>query len=265
MGKLGDRTGIGAVKDAALMKEIIITGSKGCIGTAVGRSLSIPYDEVDLSLGSNHQDIRNRKGVLIFLSSWSDQKESKRNPVKYIENNLSGFASLLVNNQFEEVIFPSSNAVYTSDTVYGVTKLAGEKLASIYCPRCWVLRLANVFGRNDRRSVFYHLAQCKRTNSIFTIYNSPGTVRDYIGADFVASTIVQCVQGAIAPGTYNLGTGTAVNISEVLRTICEKHEIPHRFEELPSGVTAGYVPKGNLIVDEVRDLVQEWERFYLLQ
>lgn len=252
------------------MNGILITGSRGCIGTALRKMLTIPYDEVDLSIGINHKDVINRTGTLIYLSSWSDQNESRNNPVKYLDNNLTGLAELLRNNFFDRVIFPSSNAVYGNggllepDTVYGVTKLAGEHLVRVYCKNYWVLRLANVFGTNDYRSVFYHLANCKRTGTPFTIYRSLGMVRDYVSVDFVVDTICRILKGEVPVGIHNVGTGCGLDISTILEKICKEYKISYTFVDLPEGITNGHIPTDNLILGEQRDLVEEWGALYLI-
>ena len=97
------------------MVKILITGSRGCVGSAVRKMMKYPYDEVDFVLGTDHKDVSGRTGTLIYLSSWSEQDESLRCPAKYIENNLTALSLLLTNNNFDRVIFPSSNSVYDGD------------------------------------------------------------------------------------------------------------------------------------------------------
>ena len=149
------------------MKEILITGSRGFIGTAIRKEIKIEYREVDLTLGMDHKDIIGRKGILVFLSSWVQPSESVVHPVKYLENNLTALSKIIMNNEFDGIIFPSSHAVYDKEgnlepaSVYGLTKLAGEKLIKIYYKNYWILRLGNPYGYGDNRSMFYHLAQCK--------------------------------------------------------------------------------------------------------
>ena len=171
------------------MKRILITGSRGFIGSHLRSMMPTPYDydEADLSIGISHKDIRGREGTLVFLSGWSREGESYTNPSKYIENNISDLAELLVNNSFNKVIFSSSQAVYDKNgnlnpkSVYGITKLAGEHLIKLYAKEYWILRIANPFGTGDKRSVFYHLAQCKKQNRMFSLYKLYGRKKDYFG------------------------------------------------------------------------------------
>ena len=86
------------------MNDILITGSRGFIGTAIRNEIKHPYDEVDLKDGKNHKDISGRTGMLIHLSAWVQQNESFKCPVKYIQNNFLDLATLIENNKFDSIV-----------------------------------------------------------------------------------------------------------------------------------------------------------------
>jgi len=249
--------------------KILITGSRGCVGTAVRKIIKYPYDEIDVVIGTDHKDVRGREGTLIYLSSWSEQDESLRCPAKYIENNLTALSLLLTNNNFDRVIFPSSNSVYDGygnlepNSVYGLTKLSGEKLVKMYCKDHYIFRFANIYGPNDRRSVFYILAQCKLQNKIFNLYVKKGMVRDYVHVDSVARVINTILGGWLEPGIYNVGTGRGVEITEILKNICEKFNIDYKVVDLPEYIADGFIPTKRLIKTEERDLEAEWQKYLI--
>jgi nucleoside-diphosphate-sugar epimerase len=222
---------------------------------------------VDFVLGTDHKDIEGRTGILIYLSSWTGQSESLLRPAKYLENNLTDLALILTNNNFDGVIFPSSNTVYDKNgnlepnSIYGLTKLAGEKLIKIYCKRYWILRLANVYGERDRLSVLYTLSQCKLKNKTFNLYVKEGMVRDYLSSDDVAQVINRIIDGEIEPGIHNVGSGESVDIVSVLKDICKKFDIVYKCMDLPHGVVDGYIPTDRLIKVKGRNLEEEWKRY----
>lgn len=251
------------------MGSILITGSRGFIGTAIRKVIRYPYDEVDFVLGTDHKDIKDRTGTLIFLSSWVKPSESVIRPTKYLENNLVALSMIIENNSFDGIIFPSSHAVYDREgnlepaSVYGLTKLAGEKLIKMYCKNHWILRLGNPYGDNDNRSMFYELAQCKLQNKKIPIYSMNGVMRDYFYVDFVADIVNSILEGRIHPGIYNVGTGHGTVVSEFMKEVCERHGIQHEFVESQAGVPDGFVPLTRLLRAERRDLEQDWQTYYL--
>lgn len=249
-------------------KLITITGSRGFIGTAVRKDIKYPYSEVDYLIGKDHKDVIGRKGTLIFLSSWVDQGESLVNPAKYIQNNLTYLAMILVNNAWDQVIFPSSCMVYDKDgnlepsSVYGFTKLAGEKLIKIYCKNYWILRIGNPYGPNDHRSVFCELARCKMTGDTFTIYNGR-VIRDYFPVSHIADIVNNILDGFVTPGIYNVGSGNHVITSEYLKDFCRNHYIKHVVIDGTGMLASGYAAKEKLLSCEQKSITDEEWNLYL--
>ena len=251
------------------MEQILITGSRGFIGTAIRRLIALPFDEIDLSIGSNHDQVKGRIGTLICLSSWVSESESYTNPEKYIENNLVGLVRLLTQNSFDRVIFPSSYAVYDHEgnvnpqSVYGVTKLAAENLVKIYAKSSWILRISNPYGPGDKRSVFYHLAKCKLENREFTLYNLNGETKDFFHVYGLVDVIEGILQGEYEPDVWNIGTGKPLIISRLLKRICNLNNIPYKVVDVPEGLSHGRFIRGsgNLICMERGNLEEEWKQY----
>jgi nucleoside-diphosphate-sugar epimerase len=249
------------------MNDILITGSRGFIGNIVRKTLTRPYDEVDLKLGTDHRDIVGRSGTLIYLSSWVHIDESVKLPVKYLENNLTALAQILTNNSFDKVIFPSSSTVYDGDgnlepiSVYGLTKLAGEKLVKMYCKKCWILRLATPYGPGDERSIFALLARSKEKKETFIIYNGFPIRRDYFHVAHVSWLINMILDGEVEPDIYNVGTGVATDVPRLMTDLCEKYDIDHKFVKAPEGTPPGYIPTTNLLRAPVLNLESEWQKY----
>ena len=252
------------------MAEILITGSKGFIGTVVRNYIQRGYDEVDHSLGTDHKDVKGRTGTLIYLSSYVREEESYKDPARYLENNLSGLASLLSNNSFSRVIFPSSYAIYDRNgnlepkSVYGITKLAGEKLIKLYSKNYWILRIANSYGVNSRLSVLYYLKQCKINDKVFTIYKDTGGIyKDFFPVEHIAHTINKVLEGKIKSGTYNVGSGIATNVYEILLRICKGAGIKYTIDDAPQGLSEWFVTEHNLLRSEKEDIETKWLKYLL--
>lgn len=252
------------------MRELItLTGSRGFLGTAIRKDIKYPYREVDYLIGKDHKDIIGRKGTLIFMSSWVDQGESMVNPAKYIQNNLVYLAMILTNNAFDQVIFPSSCMVYDKDgklepsSVYGFTKLAGEKLIKIYSKNYWILRIGNPYGPNDHRSVFRELARCKKEGDTFIISGGK-IIRDYFPVTHIAKLVNRILDGCIEPGIYNVGSGNPVVTSEYLKMFCVNHAIKYVVVDGTGMLASGYAARDNMLVCRQKKISErEWKDYYL--
>lgn len=251
------------------MDNILITGSRGFIGTAIRKAINFPYDEVDLKEGRNHINIGGRTGLIIHLSAWVQQNDSFKHPIKYLENNLRDLAVLIENNGFDRIIFPSTSCVYDRHgalepvSPYGLSKLAAEKLIRIYFKRHWILRFMNPYGENDDRSIFYLLAKCKRENSTFQIFTSQKVVRDYFYVGHITEVVNNIIDGRLECGTYNVGSGVGTEVAPFMETICKKHGIKYEFVQSPDGLLDGFIPTANFLKCKKRNLVEEWEKYYL--
>jgi nucleoside-diphosphate-sugar epimerase len=249
------------------MNDILLTGSRGFIGSRIRKHLTCPYDEVDLKMGFDHCNVTDRVGTLLYFSSWINQQESMDLPEKYIDNNLTGLAELLVNNSFDRVVFPSSSTVYDEKgdlepiSVYALTKLMGEKLVKMYCKKSWILRFANPYGPGDRRTVFWDLARSKMNGETATVYNGKPIIRDYFHVDYIVNIIVKILNNQLEPGTYNVGTGVATDASIFLADLCEKYGIKYRTIKAPDNLLSGYIPTTNLLRAPVLDLEKEWAKY----
>lgn len=252
-----------------LNELITITGSRGFIGTAIRERIKYPYTEVDFVLGKDHKDIIGRKGTLIFLSSFVDQGESMVDPAKYIQNNVTYLSMLLTRNKFNEVIFPSSCMVYDAEgnlepkSIYGFTKLAGEKLIKIYAPQYWILRIGNPYGKGDHRSVFNELARCKRTGDMLTIYRGK-MLRDYFPVWHIANVVNRILDRDVYPGIYNVGSANYVITSDYLEKFCIAHDIKYKCIDGTGLLASGYAATDSLLVCDQKEITEEEWQTYLL-
>jgi len=169
------------------------------------------------------------------------------------------------------VVFASSAAVYDSsqampvaetgaikpDSAYGASKTAAEKLVHAFARggrAATVLRFANVVGPGERRpsvvvSVSRQIAEIeagKRSGAIR--HGRLDEARDLVDVRDIARAVTSCCDLESAGGrTYNVGTGVAIPISDVVGTLVGLAKVPVRLELDPSLVRGG--PPSRIALD----------------
>ena len=140
--------------------KILITGSKGFVGTHLSRSLSKKHKIVgfDVKDGKDIFDTKllnsNLKNVevVIHLAAYVSGNESWEKPLDYFMNNGIGTFKVIdaaIRNKVKRIIFFSSAAVYGKPlTPYGASKVFEEAIATSYKDRIEtvVLRPFNIYG-----------------------------------------------------------------------------------------------------------------------
>ena len=183
--------------------------------------------------------IFHQAGQAGVRASWGDYFET------YVENNVHATQRLLeyVRNGpgIKKFVFASSSSVYGNAesmptlesavpqpvSPYGVTKLAGEHLVSLYGTELGVptvsLRYFTVFGPRQRPDMAFHrfIRSILRKESI-TLYGDGEQSRDFTFiSDIVDANLLAAHKGKTA-GVYNIGGGTNATVNEVLSLLEEK-------------------------------------------
>jgi nucleoside-diphosphate-sugar epimerase len=266
------------------MRHIYVTGWNGFIGTSIKSFLEdISYAGLE-NCSFTYVNLRdslptNKTGMLIHLAGAISERESFVCPTKYIEDNCKLLALLLQSNNFSGVIFPSSLSVYNSKgescptSVYGATKLFCENLIRLLVKDYWILRIANPYGSFDTKSVFAHLARCKKQNEVFTVYNNNYILRDFFPVDWLVRIIYDILLGKISSKLiYNVGSGNSVYPCDVLKRMCIKHNIRFVFADPPDGMSSGvslsssgkeWALLNNNLLDSTHNIEEEWQQIYL--
>ncbi len=111
---------------------------------------------------------------------------------------------------------------------YGVTKLAGEQiciaLGSYHDVKACCLRYFNVYGKNQRFNPYGNVlpifAERLAKNKELIIYGDGSQTRDFIDVrDVVAANILAFERQAA--GAYNIGTGKASTVNELVKFVKE--------------------------------------------
>ena len=166
--------------------------------------------------------IKNKIDSVIHLAAALSVGESEKNPKKYYKINVLGTQKLLMamkNTNVKNIIFSSTCAVYKDGfskvsektklkptSVYGKTKLKGEKIIQLFCKKnnlnYGILRFFNVAGASPSGKIgqikagdqlFKNLSvEVQKNKPIFKIYGTnyktkDGTcIRDYIHVSDIA-------------------------------------------------------------------------------
>jgi UDP-glucuronate 4-epimerase len=139
----------------------------------------------------------------------------------------------------KKFVYASSSSVYgdaekypTTETdlprpvsPYGVTKLAGEHLCSLYASNFSVptvsLRYFTVYGPGQRPDMaFTRFAMASANNTPITLYGTGEQIRDFTYIDDVVEANILAGFGSAAPGSvFNVAGGSSISVNEVLKLI----------------------------------------------
>jgi UDP-glucose 4-epimerase len=222
--------------------------------------INYPVDLADIiATRKVFQENKDIKGVIHFAALKSVE-ESQKTPLLYLRNNCNALYNLLelsVEFEVKHFIFSSSCTVYGSidklpvsestplnktESVYGFTKLIGERALESVCNSSDLqgvaLRYFNPVGADDT-GLIGELALGKPTNLVpvitqtaagitdgFTVFgNSYNTrdgscIRDYIHVSDIALAHVKALNYSINNGfnydVFNLGSGKGVSVFELI-------------------------------------------------
>ena len=250
-------------------KRAIIIGGAGFIGSYVVRELRAQNYPVlvidDLSTGSKERlpedtpltvcDIRNyeellsliNEGDIIFhLAALVSVPLSIEKPLLAHEINIRGTYNVFEVARVKKaygIVFSSSAAVYGNQegivsesiatlpqTPYGLHKLMGEQLATLYT-NCFslptvALRYFNVYGKGHHETGSYapviaKFLQQKRNNLPITITGDGLQTRDFVHVEDVARANVMAIELLSAPKNYclNVCTGESYTIKKIAELV----------------------------------------------
>lgn len=173
--------------------------------------------------------------VIYHLAARSDWENSPRHPLRLVETNVQGTATVLAMARkagVDKVIVTSDVAVYGNlvgakptdpcipVNMYGASKLAAEAVCRGFYQlgmEIIILRLASVYGRSGSCSVIN-----KFVGGHDIIYGDGDQTRDFIFIDDVINALVNSFKWD--PNIYNIATGEEVSINglwHILRPVEE--------------------------------------------
>lgn len=201
----------------------LITGNKGFIASG------LEGDGFDIKDGVDVVTYRAKKkyDVVIHTAARISVTESMKDPGEYIRTNIQGTFNMLQQHPEAHFIYLSTAAIYGEgeahttkspirpDSIYAVTKYAGECLVRMLAKSWCILRLTNVIGEGERGEP--NVYQVFKKADILPIYGDGLQTRDFVNVDSVRRIIMGATE-LEETGIYNVGSGTSKTILEVAKT-----------------------------------------------
>ena len=221
------------------------TGKLSNIDPAILNNKSVDFIEGDIRDSELVSKCMDKVDIVVHLAAQISVPYSIQNPKFNDEVNIGGTMNLLkssVENKIKKFVFISSCAVY-GDTVYlpidekhpinpispyATSKLVAEKeclnLNSTHLLKSVVLRFFNVYGPkqglNDYSGVITKFMDRIRRKLPLTIYGDGSQTRDFVYVQDIVNAIILSVERKDVDGEiFNIGTGKAVTIEELAKTM----------------------------------------------
>lgn len=208
--------------------RIIITGSSGYIGHYLAMELGIQEHKIlciDKVNGDNINDLDTQFKMETFnphliyhLAGQTSVNKSFEDPIQDVKDNI--ITTLNVLKLGCRIIFTSTGAIYGDhsiyvnecDKIYPNSPYAENKSVAEYYIKNYgipytILRLGNVYGRNNNKGVIKALREGK------PIFGDGTHTRDYIYIDDVIEALIQARYYPI--GIYNIGTGIETSVNQI--------------------------------------------------
>ncbi|MFW6117273.1 MAG: NAD-dependent epimerase/dehydratase family protein [Thermoproteota archaeon] len=217
------------------------------------------HDNLDLKVG----DIRDLGTTLqgeyveavVHLAAIPGLERCQQDPEKAISTNVFGTYQVLQwarKNLGNRVVFTSSAAVYgvpdstpiTEDqelkptNLYGVTKLAGEKLAWTYHNGLnpVTLRFGNVYGVGVYtywETVIPKFVNQAWNHQPLTVYGDGEQSRDFVHVKDIAEAVISTLKAekdVVEGEAFNVGTGEPVSVNTIAHMVSQIFEQEHHRE-----------------------------------
>jgi nucleoside-diphosphate-sugar epimerase len=106
------------------------------------------------------------------------------------------------------------------DTLYDVSKAAGEALVLSLGPKARVARLANVYGARQRDTFLAALIAEGKTSGIVRLRSAPDSRKDYVDVEDVVELLVKIALGG-RHRLYNIASGVQISHARLLAALAE--------------------------------------------
>ena len=246
------------------MKEILITGCRGQLGNEI-QLLASEYPHFHFFFTDREElDITNEEQVMAFVEANKittiincaaftavDKAESEEALCDLLNHKAPGYLAAAMAKVGGEMVQVSTDYVFDGNghlpyvetdatnpqTVYGRTKLAGEKAVMETCEKAMVVRTAwlySTFGNNFVKTMIRLGRERDNLGVIFDQIGSPTYARD------LACAIMAAVDKGIVPGVYhftNEGVCSWFDFTRAIHRIAgitQCHVKPLHTEEYPT-------------------------------
>lgn len=237
--------GIGMPCLARVWKEkpVLVTGGKGFVGSYTVDALkkrginAFTYDIVDgqdiTNLEQLQEAVNNyQPSWIIHLAGQVNLAPSFANPQNDARINIVGTLNVLevARKANIGVTFSSSGAVYGDNyqypepvSPYGISKLTAETYCKLYSRlynlHAVVFRFSSVYGKGRAPTSINLIAQKAKNGETIRLTGDGNQTRDFTYVTDVAEALVMSSEGCFPSGIYDIGTGTATSLNDLIRIL----------------------------------------------
>ena len=219
-----------------MKQKILITGSKGFVGSHLTQYLKSDYEIISYDL-LEKKDIFNEEllskslnnvDVVIHLASFVSGIESWKKPEEYLVNNGLGTYKVIkasIKNKVKRIIIFSSAAVYGDPlTPYGASKIFAETIAKSYKDKIEIIivRPFNIYGKGQNPAygyVIHNFANGIKNNKQIEIFGTGNQTRDFIFINDIVNTIEKLIKIKSPCEAMDLGTGNSIKIINLAKLV----------------------------------------------
>ncbi len=224
--------------------RVLVTGARGLVGRAVrehcGRLgddvLSYGHDELDITDPTvvRQTILHDRPGVVINCAAWTNVDACESDGERAFAANAAGPENLATACKKAECVFITISTDYIFDgkktgfytqldepnpeSVYGASKLEGERLSAQAYDRSIIVRTGYIFGRggnNFLSTVVERIQKGERLKAISDTYGTPTYAKD------LAVRLRELAEKNV-PGIYHVvNSGPGVSFDEFTRKAVE--------------------------------------------
>jgi len=193
--------------------NILLTGHRGFIGTALHRRLKKNHTVIGLDLQEGDDlltcEFRYEFDLVIHLAGLSGVRESINDPAAYWMNNVEASRRLFERYQNSRILYASSSSAAEPDlNPYAASKYIVEEVAARY-PDTLGMRLHTVYSNTPRKGMFMD----KLLNG--TLEYTTNHHRDFIHINDVVAAIELLIEKPHIDDILDIGTGVPVKISDL--------------------------------------------------
>jgi len=240
--------------------KMVITGTSGFIGSRLLQAARLEYgdsvtafssrpsegghivyrDQPDFGLGPAELGLVQGAEVLVHAGAFTPKSGSEANNTEKCNGNITFIQKLLDLpwHNLKKIVFISSVDVYASvdgpiseaaptvpATLYGLSKLYGERMVTLYAAErglaSQILRIGHVYGPGEEK---YAKVLPKAIKNIINgndveLWGEGKDLRSFIYIDDVVAAILKSVELQVEPGVINVVGGHSISIRELLEKL----------------------------------------------
>jgi nucleoside-diphosphate-sugar epimerase len=207
--------------------EILVTGHKGFIGTEVYAKLKADgYNVTGMDIGDRLPD--TKFDYIIHLGARTLIRKSKELPYEYFEDNVGLTMRMLevARKRGSAIVYATSGSVSEATNPYSLGKKQSaewiELYQKLYNIRRYTLKFYNVYGPTCRKGAVYLFCNAVLKSLPVTVYGDGSHIRDFIHVKDIVKVIERIVDGKVAEGVHEIGTGKGTSVMELIKNIEKK-------------------------------------------